>query len=351
MNDFYKSNIGNLGGAIMYTEETIQRNFKNNYDNAEDYLKGLGVPEKYLDNIKEVKIQTYPYERFLFDELGVEKNMIIPTYKLIGSNLFGNIGHYWFDLIKYSLEQQPENHDLNFKPTRVRNCLAYLKSLGWEKWNQSYQTTDIGELYFSSLEDEKGQIIAYMHEGGNGGGRHRIFTAKACGVEYIRAARVEQLRLNAQKVHYYEKIIEMEQNIKDIINISEVLKKENNKKSDTRDCWRVSIINKDEYYNIDLGSLFVDYNQLKTVREFKSYHYTLELIYYSLEKILVIAREERAKSLKLKLYPKKLVKKKLDKFLKAINFKAYNEEFLTQEDAIMDYIRWHLFYHYKMLES
>lgn len=81
--------------------------------------------------------------------------MIIPTYKLIGSNLFGNIGHYWFDLIKYSLEQQPENHDLNFKPTRVRNCLAYLKSLGWEKWNQSYQTTDIGELYFSSLEDEK----------------------------------------------------------------------------------------------------------------------------------------------------------------------------------------------------
>lgn len=57
----------------MYTEETIQRNFKNNYDNAEDYLKGLGVPEKYLDNIKEVKIQTYPYERFLFDELGVEK--------------------------------------------------------------------------------------------------------------------------------------------------------------------------------------------------------------------------------------------------------------------------------------
>ncbi|MBM6212320.1 hypothetical protein H6K97_11990 [Staphylococcus epidermidis] len=95
----------------------------------------------------------------------------------------------------------------------------------------------------------------------------------------------------------------------------------------------------------------MDYNQLKTVREFKSYHYTLELIYYSLEKILVIAREERAKSLKLKLYPKKLVKKKLDKLLKAINFKVYNEEFLTQEDAIMDYIRWHLFYHYKLLES
>lgn len=332
-------------------DQNILKSFNTKYEQTEDYLYSLGVPEKNIRTIQNVRIQHYPYEQFLFDELGIENNMIIPISKLIGSNIHGNIGFHWFDLVRWSLEKQPSGVNPNFKPKKIRKCIAYLKELGWEKWNQSYQTTDIGELYFSSLEDENGHIIGYMHEGGNGGGRHRIFTAKACGVGYIRAAQVKQFRLNSQKVHYYEKILEIEQNIKDLINTSEIFKKENNKNIDSRDCWRISIINNNEYYNIDLGILFVDYNQLKTVKQFKSYHYTLELIYYSLAKILVIAREERAKSLKLKLYPKRLVKKKMDKLLEAINFKAYNEEFLTQEDAVMDYIRWHWFYHYKQLQS
>lgn len=332
----------------MYTEETIQRNFKNNYDNAEDYLKGLGVPEKYLDNIKEVKIQTYPYERFLFDELGVEKNMIIPTSKLIGSNLFGNIGHYWFDLIKYSLEQQPENHDLNFKPTRVRNCLAYLKSLGWEKWNQSYQTSDIGELYFSSLEDENGQIIAYMHEGGIGGGRHRIFSAKVCGAEYIRAAKVEQFRLNTQKLNYYQKIIDVEQKIKDIVVVSDIFKKKDSKNIENKDCWRVQIINMDNFYSLDLGELFIDYEEhLVSVNDFKQYLLTLERIYYALLQIMEMAREILAKKWLLKLYPKNLAKKKADK---TQIIQAYDEGFLSHDNVVMNDIKTLLFYHYKQVE-
>ncbi|MDU4503749.1 MAG: hypothetical protein E7J02_12240 [Staphylococcus warneri] len=334
----------------MLNEENIKLDFNAKYEHTEDYLYSLGVPEKKLKTIQNIRIRPYPYERFLFDELGVENNMIIPTSKLFGSNVHGNIGFYWTDLVKWSLEKKPHDQSPNFKPERIRECLSYLKKLGWEKWNQSYQTSDIGELYFSSLEDESGHIIGYMHEGGIDGGRHRIFTAKACGVEYIRAAQVKQFRLNSQKVYHYEKILKIEQNIKDLINTGEIFKKEHTKNIDSRDCWDISIINKDEYYNIDLGSLFVDYNQLKTVKQFKSYHHTLELIYDSLAKILVIAREERAKSLKLKLYPKRLVKKKVDKLLETMNFEAYNEEFLTQEYEIMDYIKWHLFYHYKLLK-
>ena len=87
----------------------------------------------------------------------------------------------------------------------------------------------------------------------------------------------------------FEKILKIEQNIKDLINTGEIFKKEHTKNIDSRDCWKISIINKDEYYNIGLGSLFVDYNQLKTVKQFKSYHHTFELIYDSLAKILVIA--------------------------------------------------------------
>nr|WP_142758383.1 hypothetical protein [Staphylococcus aureus] len=45
---------------------------------------------------------------------------------------------------------------------------------------------------FSLLLDDKGHVITYMHEGGNGGGRHRIFTGKVCGAEYVRAARLTQ---------------------------------------------------------------------------------------------------------------------------------------------------------------
>lgn len=106
--------------------------------------------------------------------------------------------------MKWSLEQNFHGNAPNLKPQKIQGCLGFLKSLGWENWNQSYQTLDIGELYFSLLLDDKRHVITYMHKGGNGGGRHRIFTGKVCGAEYVRAARLTQFRLNKQKLAYYK---------------------------------------------------------------------------------------------------------------------------------------------------
>ena len=74
--------------------------------------------------------------------------------------------------MKYAFCDDYQNRSMNLKPNRLRACLVYLYDLGWETWNQTYQTHEIGELYFSSLEN--GQSVQYMHEGGKGGGRHRF---------------------------------------------------------------------------------------------------------------------------------------------------------------------------------
>ncbi len=261
-------------------EKEIGMAFLKHFTHVEDYLVSLGVPdENHIADIKPIPIQGYPYERFLFDNLDDVTNVIIPFSKVIGSNVFGNLGYKWFDLVKWSLEQHFYGNNPNLVPKRIRGCLGFLKELGWENWNQSYQTSDIGELYFSSLLDDNGHVIAYMHEGGKGGGRHRIFTGKVCGAEYVRAARLTQFRLNKQKLAYYQKALLLEQQIKNIIQKGELFHKEHHKDEDSKDCWAVTIINQDPFYNVSLGELFQGFNDFKTVKAFKVYYNTLKYIH------------------------------------------------------------------------
>ncbi|HGO1604257.1 TPA: hypothetical protein ACK0EB_002596 [Staphylococcus aureus] len=319
----------------------------NHFTHVEGYLVSLGVPENHIADIKPIVIQDYPYERFLFDDLGDVTNVIIPFSKVIGSNLFGHIGYKWFDLVKWSLEQNFHGNTLNLKLQKIRGCLGFLKSLGWENWNQSYQTLDIGELYFSSLLDDKGHVIGYMHEGGNGGGRHRIFTGKVCGAEYVRAARLTQFRLNKQKLAYYKKALVLEQQIKDIIQKGELFHKEHHKNEDSKDCWTVTIINQDPFYNLSLGELFKDFNDFKSVKDFKAYYNTLKYMHQTLLCIRTIILGQKQKRWRYRLYPKKRLKKRLD----AIPLiSAYHEAFLAQDDQFLEYIKWLAMHHYKHLK-
>lgn len=328
-------------------EKEIGMAFLKHFTHVEDYLVSLGVPEKHIADIKPIVIQNYPYERFLFDDLGDVTNVIIPFSKVIGSNLFGNIGYKWFDLVKWSLEQQFYGNNPNLVPKRIRGCLGFLKELGWEKWNQSYQTLDIGELYFSSLLDDKGHLIAYMHEDGKGGGRHRIFTGKVCGAEYVRAARVTQFKLNKQKLVYFQKALLLEQQIKDVIETGELFHKEHQKNEDDKDCWAITIINQDPFYNVSLGELFQDFNDFKTVKAFKVYYNTLKYIHQTLLRIEKTISEQKHKRWRYRLYPKK----RLEKRLKGIPLiSAYDEAFLVQEAQFLDDIKWLSIYHYKHLK-
>lgn len=45
-------------------EKEIGMDFLNHFTHAEDYLASLGVPEKHIADIKPIRIQGYPYERF-----------------------------------------------------------------------------------------------------------------------------------------------------------------------------------------------------------------------------------------------------------------------------------------------
>ncbi|HDZ8766902.1 hypothetical protein FOG31_00855 [Staphylococcus aureus] len=74
-------------------EKEIGIAFLNHFTQVEAYLETLGVPENHIADIKPIVIQNYPYERFLFDDLGDVTNVIIPFSKVIGSNLFGHIGY------------------------------------------------------------------------------------------------------------------------------------------------------------------------------------------------------------------------------------------------------------------
>lgn len=73
-------------------EKKIGITFSNHFTHVEDYLVSLGLPENHIADIKPIRIQAYPYERFLFDDLDDVTNVIIPFSKVIGSNVFGNIG-------------------------------------------------------------------------------------------------------------------------------------------------------------------------------------------------------------------------------------------------------------------
>ncbi|MCA1235776.1 hypothetical protein [Staphylococcus aureus] len=325
-------------------EKEIGMEFLNHFTHVEDYLAALGVPENHIVDIKPIRIQAYPYERFLFDDLGDVANVIIPFSKVIGSNLFGNIGYKWFDLVKWSLEQNFYGNSPHLVPKRIRGCLSFLKVLGWEKWNQSYQTSDIGELYFSLLLDDKGHVIAYMHEDGKGGGRHRIFTGKVCGAEYVRAARLTQFRLNKQKLAYYQKALLLEQQIKILIETGELFHKEHHKNEDDKDCWVVTIINQDPFYNLSLGALFQDFNDFKTVKAFKVYYHTLKYIHQTLLRINMTISEQKHKHWRYRLYPQNRLKKRL-KDISSIS--AYDEAFLVQDDQFLDDVKWLATYHFK----
>lgn len=119
-------------------------------------------------------------KQFLKD-LGECKDMIIPTSQIIGSGLFGNIGHEWLNLAQYALCDDFHSQSINLIPKRLKACFSWLYELGWDEWNKTYQTDTIGKLYFSSLETEDRKSVQYMHEGGIGGGRHRFFAAKLGG--------------------------------------------------------------------------------------------------------------------------------------------------------------------------
>ncbi|EFV88790.1 hypothetical protein [Staphylococcus epidermidis] len=84
-----------------------------------------------------------------------------------------------------------------------------------------------------------------MHEGGIGGGRHRFFAAKLGGATHIRADHVQQYRLNSEK------------------------------DEDNKDCYKVTLVHSDSYYNHDLGYLFVADDDIKELKDFKQYTHML----------------------------------------------------------------------------
>lgn len=309
--------------------------------NIQLFLKDLGVPPKHIAYLEEQTIQGYGLPSKVFDYLGRVNNVIIPTHLIIGSHLEGNIGHDWIDLMKYAFCDDYQNRSMNLKPNRLRACLAYLYDLGWETWNQTYQTHEIGELYFSSLEN--GQSVQYMHEGGKGGGRHRFFASKIAGATHIRATYVDQYRLNREKLYYYQSYKQLEQHIKYHVQHSTIFEKHAYQQLDGKDCYQVDLIHCDDNYVQDLGELFVEEYELKKLDDFKQYVNTLEAILDSLKAIEVLAIQVTQR--RYQWLPIWYVKNKISSKMK---LNAYSNAFLMKRDDVWDYLKWHLLYDYKL---
>lgn len=325
-------------------ENELKQLCNQKYCNTETFLMDLGISKEYIHDLKQTKIKEYRYPSIVFDYLGRSENIIIPTEKIIGSNLFGNIGYYWYSLVKYAFDDNNKYYGLNMKTSRLRQCLAYLYEQGWDTWNKSYQTGKIGELYFSSLETPNKDLV-YMHEGGKGGGRHRFFAAKIGNADCIRAKYVDKYRVNTEKLEYYRTIIKKETEIMCFIQNSSMFEKRQCKHKDEKDCCDTEIIHHDLYYTIHIGELFRAESMLKNTEHFKVYLLELQNIMAALRKIENIALSQN--NWTCHIYPKWYLKKKL--FEKQPAFTEVFEELLIQKSEVyMEYLKWHQKYNNKL---
>lgn len=289
-------------------EKELKQLCNQKYCNVDTFLMGLGISEAHIYNLKHTQIKEYQYPFIVFDYLGRAEDIVIPTESVIGSNVFGNIGYYWYDLVQYAFASTNNDCGLNMKPSRLRQCLIYLYNQGWENWNKSYQTGVIGELYFSSLSLPNTSTV-YMHEGGIGGGRHRFFSAKIGNAEYIRAKYVDQYRLNVKKLEYHRKITEKESEIIHFIQNSTLFAKKYHKHKDEKDFCDTTIVHQDLYYTIHIGKLFRAESTLERTEHFKAYLFELQTIMSALEAIENIALSQN--NWKCRIYPEWYLKKKL----------------------------------------
>lgn len=338
------------GKRTMMNDEALKTYFDEHYpsQDVKQFLKDLGVSNQHIQSIEGQKIKAYPLPRNVFDDLGECKDMIIPTSQIIGSGLFGNIGHEWIDLARYALCDDFHSQSINLIPKRLRACFSWLYQLGWDEWNKTYQTDTIGKLYFSSLETENRKSVQYMHEGGIGGGRHRFFAAKLGGATHIRAAHVQQYRLNSEKVAYYQSYQQLEQQIRDVVDQSQILHKKSEKDEDNKDCYKVMLVHSDSYYNHDLGYLFVADDDIKELKDFKQYTHMLEAILDTLTMI-----ENLSYQVQHSLYrwlPQWYIKKNCI-VAPPNKWQAHSDDFLMKTKSFKDFIKWHQLYDYKRQQA
>lgn len=222
--------------------------FDENYKEFDDFLIDLGVSIKHLDYIKGIKILNYVYPEEYYDFVEEDHNITIPTTNIMKTNLYGNFGYFWYDLIKDSFTKEYKDITANIIPERVWDCFRHLYENGFEKWDKSYLSKPVGGCNYSAFITSKG-ITHYVHNGGNGGGRHRLFSAKVGGVNYILAQSLKKYKFNPQKAKLYKQIQTQEFEIQSYINSKrDYLKYDKNK---------LEIICEDPYFNYELGNILI----------------------------------------------------------------------------------------------
>lgn len=221
--------------------------FDKNYKEFDGFLIDLGISKNHLDYIKTIKINNNIYPREYYDFIKQEHDVTIPTKKIKYTSLFGNYGYYWYDLIKDSFIKEPKDITANIKPASIWDCFRHLYEKGFEKWNESYLSKTVGGCNYAAFITSDGEIH-YTHSGGNGGGRHRLFSAKVGGVENILAASLEIYKYNPLKARLFNQIQIKETEIKNHINNREYL--EFNK-----DMSKIELKCSRPYFNYELGSI------------------------------------------------------------------------------------------------
>lgn len=222
--------------------------FDENYKEFDDFLIDLGVSIKHLDYIKGVQILNYVYPEEYYDFVEEDHNVTIPTTNIMKTNLYGNFGYFWYDLIKDSFTKEYKDITANIIPERVWDCFRHLYENGFEKWDESYLSEPVGGCNYSAFITSEG-ITHYVHNGGNGGGRHRLFSAKVGGVNYILAKSLKKYKFNVQKAKLYKRIQSQEY---------EILSHINNKRDYLiYDKNKLKIICEDPHFNYELGNLLV----------------------------------------------------------------------------------------------
>lgn len=221
--------------------------YDENYENFDSFLIDLGINVKHLDYIKKVQIKKNIYPREYYDFINQEHNVMIPTRKIIYTSLYGNYGYYWYDLIKDSFTKESRDITANIIPSRIWDCFRHLYEKGFEKWNESYLSKPVGGCNYAAFITSEEQIH-YVHNGGNGGGRHRLFSAKVGGIENILAASLDIYKYNPLKSRLFNQIQTKESEIKNHINNRKYFEF-------NQDMSKIELKCSPPYFNYELGSI------------------------------------------------------------------------------------------------
>ncbi|MCD8845194.1 hypothetical protein [Staphylococcus gallinarum] len=220
--------------------------FDQNYKHFDEFLIDLGVSKKHLDYVKNIKINKHLYPREYYDFVKQEHNVTIPSKKIIRTNLYGNYGCYWYDLIKDSFTKEPRDITANIDPPKIWDCFKYLYVNGFDRWAKSYLLPTVGGGSYDAFITSDNEKY-YVHVGSNGDGRHRLFSAMVGGVENILATSVEVYKYNSKKAQLFNQIKLKEIAIQNHVSEKNYLyfKRDN-----------LFIKCSDAYFNYDLGIIF-----------------------------------------------------------------------------------------------